>query len=144
MFYTHVEKSGNSILYRGYDDSGKRFSKKVDFQPSLFVESKTATEYKSLLGNKNLARKRFENMREAMDFVEKYKDVSGMNICGNTDYVAQFIQENYPDKIEFDGSKINIFKFDIEVDISDGYADTNTADKEVTSIFSHCLCIKTR
>ena len=54
-----------------------------------------------------------------------------------TNYITQFIQENYPDQIAFDINQINIASFDIEVDIRDGYADIEEADKEITSIAYH-------
>lgn len=133
-FYTSVEKYGTQILWRGYDAKGRPFSKKVKYEPTFYLPSKEETPYRALIGGGYLKPKRFDDMKEAREFVEKYKDVQGFDICGNTNYVAQFIQEKYPGKIEFDMNKINIFKFDIEVDISDGYADVDTADKQVTSI----------
>ena len=133
-FYTSVDRWGNNILWRGYEN-GKRFSRKVPFKPTLYLHTrKPGGEYRSLVGNKELHPKTFDSMSEAKQFVEEYKGISNMGIYGNTNYVAQFIQENYPGEIKFDMSAINIVSFDIEVDISDGYADIDTADKEITSI----------
>lgn len=132
-FYTSVERYGNNILWRGYKNS-KRFSQKVQFQPTLYISNKNGDEYRSLIGDKPVIPKRFENMAAAKDFAEQYKDVRGMDIWGNTNYVTQFIEENYPGEIKFDSSLINVVAFDIEVDISDGYANIETADKEITSI----------
>ena len=133
-FYTSVERFGNNILWRGYDN-GKRFSYRVPFKPTLYVHSpKRPGSFRSLIGNKTLTQMQFGDMREAKNFIEQYKDVGNFEIFGSTNYVAQFIQENYPDDIEFNIDDINIASFDIEVDISDGYADIETADKEVTSI----------
>ena len=132
-FYTSVERYGNNILWRGYEN-GRRFSKKVKFEPTLYHPAKDKTEYTSLLDNRYIQPKRFESMAETKDYLERYKDVSGFDIYGNTNYVTQFIQERYPNQIEFDINAINIFKFDIEVDISDGYPNMETADKEITSI----------
>lgn len=133
-FYTSVERFGNNILYRGYEN-GRRFSKKVQFEPTFYMPAKDEiTDFRSLLGGKPLKPKRFESMRDAKEFLERYKDVSGFDICGNTNYIAQFIQEKHPGKIEFDVSKINIAMFDIEVDIEHGYADTEQADKRINSI----------
>lgn len=135
-FYTSVERFGNTILWRGYNN-GKRFERKVKYSPTLFVTSRdknTETMYKTLVGELPLIPMKQDTMRDAKEFLEKYKDVHGMQLCGNTNYVSQFIQEHYPDAIDFDITKINIVSFDIEVDISDGYANINTADKEITSI----------
>ena len=132
-FYTNVERYGNNILWRGYEN-GRQFMKKVEFQPSLYLPAKTDTPFRTLIGQKPVAPKKFRTMGDTKDFIERYRDVSGFEVAGNTNYVAQFIQENYPDQIKFDMNLINIAKFDIEVDISDGYANIEEADKEITSI----------
>jgi len=133
-FYTSVERFGNNILWRGYKN-GRPFNEKVKFKPSLYYHTpKSTNEYRSLLDNRNLSKHTFDSMREAKEFIEQYGDVGNFKIYGTTNYVSQFIQHNYPGNIEFDPDLINIASFDIEVDISDGYADIETADKEITSI----------
>ena len=133
-FYTSVERFGNSILWRGYEN-GKRFERKVKFCPTLFVGGKDKdTKYRSLANNRPMSPVKMDSMKDAKDWIEQYKDVHGFEIAGNTNYVAQFIQEHYPSNIEFDITKINIVSFDIEVDISNGYPNMDTADKEITSI----------
>lgn len=132
-FYTSVERVGNMLLWRGYD-KGRAFQKKVKYEPTFYLPTKQDTKYRSLIGQKPIAPKRFDSMSDAKDFLEKYKDVSGFDVYGNVNYIAQFIQDKYPGNIEFDINLINIFKFDIEVDISDGYANMETADKQITSI----------
>lgn len=135
-FYTSVERFGNSILWRGYEND-RKFERKVQYSPTLFVASSDRgkdTGYKTLVGGTPLIPMKQDTMKDAKEFVEKYKDVHGMTLAGNTNYVAQFIQEHYPDNIDFDITKINIVSFDIEVDIGDGYANINEADKEITSI----------
>jgi len=118
-FYTNVERYGNSILWRGYEN-GKAFARKVKYQPTMYLPTRHETEYKSLLGNKPVAPKQFNDMSEVKNFLEQYKDVSGFDIYGNSNFITQFIQEKYPNDIKFDMSLINIFTFDIEVDVS-GY-----------------------
>jgi DNA polymerase elongation subunit (family B) len=135
-FYTNVERFGNNILWRGYEN-GRRFERKVEYSPTLFVTSKDKsknTGYRTLIGANPVVPMKQDTMRDAKEFLEKYKDVHGFEVCGSTNYIAQFIQEQYPNEIEFDASLINIASFDIEVDISDGYANINEADKEITSI----------
>ena len=132
-FYTSVERFINDILVRGYEN-GRPFQRKVKFKPTLYVRARDNATHKSLIGDVPLGATRFNSMIEARDFITQYKDVHGFDICGTMNYVTQFIQEEYPDEINFDMSKINICSFDIEVDISNGYADINAADKEITSI----------
>lgn len=119
-FYTSIERRGNNMLCRGYRN-GKSFSEKVSFSPTLFVPTRDETDYKTLIGEKPVAAVNFNNMYEAKEFVDQYKDVGNFEVFGTTNYVTQFIQENYPGDIEFDPSLINIVSFDIEVDIS-GYS----------------------
>jgi DNA polymerase elongation subunit (family B) len=132
-FYTSVERYGNNLLWRGYDN-GKRFSKKVPYKPILYTTTKEETEYKSLTGNKYLVPRMFDSMSDAKDFLERYKDVHGIEIYGNTNYPAAFIQEMYPGHIEYDMSLINIVMFDIEYDTTTGYTTTEEAAKPINSI----------
>ena len=121
-------------MWRGYE-KGRRFERKIKYSPTLFVVGKEQnTKYRSLVNNRPMSPVKMDSMKEAKEWIEQYKDVHGFEIGGNTNYVAQFIQEHYPNDIDFDITKINIVSFDIEVDISDGYADINAADKEITSI----------
>ena len=135
-FYTSVERYGQNILWRGYDANGKRFSKKVHFEPTLYCNTKDGepSNFTSLQGDIPLMPMKQDSMRHAKEFIERYKDVHGMTIAGSSNYVAQFIQQEYPNNVKFDPSKINIVSFDIEVDIADGYPDMDFADKEITSI----------
>lgn len=119
-FYTSVERFANSILWRGYEN-GKRFERKVKYCPTLYVGSKDATsKYRSLINNRPMNPIQMDSMKDAKDWIEQYKDVHGFEIAGSTNYVAQFIQEQYPDSVDFDVTAVNIVSFDIEVDIS-GY-----------------------
>lgn len=132
-FYTSVERAFNDIYVRGYEN-GRPFARKTRFKPSLYVRANANATHKSLLNDIPLGATRFDSMAEARKFVQQYEGVHGFEICGTTNYVAQYIQEEYPGTVDFDITKINICSFDIEVDISGGYADINSADKEITSI----------
>jgi len=132
-FYTNVERFINEIRWRGYEN-GRPFMRKVKFKPTLFVRARENATHKSLIGGVPLGATRFNSMTEARDWIGQYQDVHGFEIFGTQNYVTQFIQQEYPDDIQFDITKINIASFDIEVDISGGYADIDSADKEITSI----------
>jgi hypothetical protein len=132
-FYTSVDRIGNNLMVRGYEN-GRAFSHKVKYRPTLYVPTNEETDKISLLTRKYLKPMRFDSMTDAKAFVERYQDVVGFEVCGNTNYAAAYIQERWPGTINYDPSLVNIFQFDIEVDISEGYADVQTADKEITSI----------
>ena len=132
-FYTNVERFINDLYVRGYEN-GKPFARKVKFKPTLYVRARDNATHKSLVGDVPLGATRFDSCTEARDFLAQYQDVHGFDIFGTQNYITQYIQEEYPGEIKFDISKINIASFDIEVDISNGYANINEADKEITSI----------
>jgi len=133
-FYTNVDRIGNFILWRGYQ-AGRKFERKIKYEPTIFVGTNNKESmWKSLIDDSPLQATKKGTMKDTRIYIEDHKDVHGFKIAGNSNYVAQFIQEHYPDNIEFDPSLINIVSFDIEVDISDGYANINQADKEITSI----------
>ena len=135
-FYTSVERYGNNILWRGYENN-KRFERKVKFSPTLFVggDKSGQSQHKSLTTGRPMTSVTMDTMREAKDWVEQYKDVHGFEIGGTTNYVAQFIQQKYPSQVDYDVSQVNIVSFDIEVDIADGYPDMNTAEKEINPLY---------
>jgi DNA polymerase elongation subunit (family B) len=132
-FYTNIERYGNTLLWRGYEN-GKPFMRRVKYKPTLYMTTRGDTEYRTLLGKKPLESKKLDTMGDAKDFIERYKDVHGLEICGNTNYVASFIQEQYPGQIQYDMSLINIVMFDIEYDTTTGYTTTDEADKPINSI----------
>jgi hypothetical protein len=74
-FYTSVNRYGNSILYRGYSDNGSSIAQKYKFEPSLYIESKDPSKYRSFFG-KQLKPIKLASMRDAKEFVEKYDGVS--------------------------------------------------------------------
>ena len=36
-FYTSINKYGNTLLYRGYNDNGSAITKRIKFQPTLYL-----------------------------------------------------------------------------------------------------------
>lgn len=130
-FYTSVSRFGNDILVRGYRD-GQRYSDRVRFSPTLFVPSEKGT-WKSLDGLP-LADIKFDTMREAREFMQQYESTSNFKIYGNTNYIAQYIQENHPGKIEFDRDVINVTTIDIEVASDDGFPEPEDALHPVITI----------
>ena len=131
-FYTSVSRYGSNILYRGYSN-GSPVQQRIKFKPTLYVQSQKESEWKSLDGV-NVEPMKFDSMSEAKDFMELYKGVNGFNIYGNTNYVAQFIQERWSDEIEFDPNIINIVNIDIEVSSDEGFPEPDQAYYPVISI----------
>jgi|TARA_R100000081_G_scaffold50001_1_gene24014 DNA polymerase elongation subunit (family B) len=131
-FYTSINRFGNELLYRGYNN-GRPEKYRVRFEPTLYLESKQETNYKSIFGQ-NLFPKSFDTMRDANDFAKMYKEVKDINVYGTTNYIHQFIAERYPNDIEFNIDDINIVNFDIEVASDDGFPEPKDAAHPIISI----------
>ena len=106
-FYTNVQMVGDHFLVRGYED-GKHFAAREKFYPTLFVDSKRKTKYKTLDG---LPVEPVEpgTVRDCREFIKKYNDVENFNIYGNERFIYQYISEKYPEvEVKFDTEKIKV------------------------------------
>jgi len=135
-FYTNFTKYGNEILYRGFDN-GARIMRRVKYKPSLFVPTTENTEWKTLENN-SVKKITFDTMREANDFLEKYKDVNNFKIYGNDRFHYSFISDEFKESVEYDISKIVIANIDIEINSSNGMPSVMQAPEEITSITMKC------
>ena len=134
-FYTCVNRYGNQLLYRGYDN-GRRIQKKVKFQPTLFQVDKGGDYSLFEPGGSNikLSPTRFPSMRDAKEYIEKYDDVRGFEVHGMTNYITQFISEEFPKDIVFDIDKVNITSIDIEVHATEGFPEPDEAAFPINAI----------
>ena len=132
-FYTSVEQAGNRLLVRGYEN-GNRYSVRVPFNPTLFLPSKNYSEWRTLEGD-CVEPHQFGSIKEAREFVKKYKEVEDFEIHGNTRFLYQYIADGHPeDEIKFDSSKIRVFTIDIETAAENGFPNIEAADQEILAI----------
>ena len=132
-FYTNAFRHGKVIKYTGYEN-GKKVSFTIPFKPHLYVtSSKNKTDWHALDGTR-VEPIPFGSMKEATEFIKQYKDVPNFKIYGNTNYVAQYINEEFPGNIHWDRNIINVSSLDIEVKFGEGFPDPAIADQEVTAI----------
>lgn len=129
-FYTSVERYGKNLLYRGYEGN-RRVQRRVPFSPTLYVKDAAGT-VESIFGDK-LIPKNFTTMADAKAFLDSSTDF-GVEVFGNENYIAQYVQEMWPDDIPFDQDLINIVYTDIEVKAKDGFPEPEQADWPVDSI----------
>src|SRR6056300_921717 len=132
-FYTSVVRYGNSFLYRGYDDAGKKIAKKDFFKPKLFVPSKQDTGWRGLDGTM-IGEVEFDDMRQAKGWMEQYSDVSSFNVYGHSNFTHQYITSKFPRDIEFDRDLINVTTIDIETEYDDGFPEPRRVDQKITAI----------
>lgn len=131
-FYTHFTRIGNSIAVRGYRN-GKQFSEKVEYNPTLYMPSRTPTDYTTLDGQYVGAVSQ-GTMRDATEFVKKYEDVGNFKIYGSTNYPYVYINEAYQGKVDYDPSLIKIANIDIEVGSENGFPEPASASEPITAI----------
>jgi DNA polymerase elongation subunit (family B) len=132
-FYTNVQLIGNQFLVRGVEN-GKRFETRDEFFPTLFVNSKKDSKYKTLSGG-NVEPIRPGTVRDCREFYKKYDEVDGFEIYGNDRYIYQYISEKYPeDEVKFDISKIKLVTLDIEVASESGFPDVESCSEEILAI----------
>ena len=132
-FYTNVQLVGNQLLVRGYDN-GEHFMTREEFRPTLFVDSKRKTKFKTLDG-KYVEPIQPGFVRDCREFYKKYDGVEGFNIYGNERYIYQYISEKYPEEhIDFDISKIKLMTLDIETTAEQGFPDVQSCTEELLTI----------
>ena len=131
-FYTHAFRHGKVIKYTGYEE-GKKVSFTIPFKPTLYVSSPKKTNWHALDGT-SVEPMAFGSMSEATEFMKQYKDVPNFKIYGNTNYVAQHINEEFPGNIKWDRNLINVTSLDIECRFGEGFPDPADADQEITAI----------
>jgi DNA polymerase elongation subunit (family B) len=73
-------------------------------------------------------------MKEAQEFMGKYEDVSNLKVHGNINFVAQFINERFPNEIEPRLAFIDVGNIDIEVASDDGFPRPEQAAHPIISI----------
>ena len=77
---------------------------------------------------------KFETLKEATEYVERYKDVEGFNFYGQTQFQYQYITETYPKTINWDKDLIKLFSIDIETATENGFPNISEANEEILLI----------
>ena len=88
-FYTNVQMVGDNFLVRGYED-GKHFMNREKFYPTLFVNSKRKSKYKTLTGDVVEPIKP-GTVRDCREFIKKYADIENFDVYGNERFIYQYI-----------------------------------------------------
>ena len=106
---------------------------KTVFKPTLFLQSKTPTKYKTLDGV-TVAPVQPGTMKECREFIDQYSNVSGTKVYGFERYLYQFLSEQYPEEIEYDIDKIKLWSLDIETSSENGFPKPEEASEEILLI----------
>tara|TARA_B100000902_G_scaffold110578_1_gene112010 strand:+ start:1266 stop:3749 length:2484 start_codon:yes stop_codon:yes gene_type:complete len=130
-FYKSVIEHKGKLLVRGIHD-GKDYKEKIDFTPTLYSLTKSPTKFKTLDG-RNLNPIKFKNINDARRF---RRDVATQNspIYGLERFHYQYINDQFPDKINWDKKYIKIFTIDIETTCEEGFPDVENPIEELLCI----------
>ena len=131
-FYTNIQLAGDTILYRGYED-GEAVQYRTSFSPTLYVLSKKKEKFKTLDG-RNVAPVKFQNAREARDFIKKYEGVDNFEVHGYERFVYQYIRQEFAEEVDYNINQMKIYALDIEVQCENGFPDVEAAAEEMLSI----------
>ena len=132
-FYTNVQMVGDNFLVRGYEDD-KHFMTREKFYPTLFVNSKRKSKYKTLTG-KPVEPVKPGTVRDCREFIKSYSEVENFDIYGNERFIYQYISDKYSEnEVKFDIEKIKLVTLDIEVKSENGFPDVESAAEEILLI----------
>ncbi len=131
-FYTNVSLVGDGILYRAIEN-GVSVKRVVRYQPTLFFPSNTESEYRTL-DDQYVESVQPGTISDCRDFVKQYQGIPNFKIYGNTDYVYQYIGDEYPDEVDYDMSKIVVAHLDIETQCEHGFPQVDDPQEEVIGI----------
>ena len=130
-FYTNIILRGDTLFVRAIED-GKRVTKKVKPEPTLFVPTKKKTKHTTLTG-KYVQPVKFKSIYQAKDFIKNYEEQPGL-VFGQERYQYCYLSDNYPGIIEWNQDKILTLSIDIEVASENGFPDPAKAEEEVLAI----------
>lgn len=131
-FYTNAHRFGNRILCVGYEN-GQRFQVKESFSPRVFVKANKQSEFK-LLNGTPVEPMDFPDIRECANFIREYKDVEGFDIYGQTNFVYQYLSEQYKGEIKYNSKQVRIHIWDIETATEGGFPNIETANEAILLI----------
>ena len=130
--YTYVEKQGNNIYHRWVED-GEHFTEVTsEFDIPLYLRHPKG-EHLSIY-KEPLVEKKFDSVREAQDFINRYDGVDGMEVYGQTDFTQAFIAKYYSGPQQFNIKDFTIVSVDLEVEHADGFPEPAEAAKEIISV----------
>ena len=130
-FYINVIQHGNQLLVREVD-KGKRVSRRVKWQPKLYVPSPVGSEWKTLNGQP-LEPINFKSIKDARNFVQMHQDTPD-SVYGLDNYQYVYIGEEYPDYVNWEMSKMLTITLDIEVECENGFPEVSKAEEPLLCV----------
>lgn len=136
-YYTNVTIKFGKLCYRGYEidenETRKRVSGKLNYKPTLYLESETETEFHSLY-KKPLKEKKFDSISAARQFVKDYADVMPIYGYAPNRFEYDFLANSFPDVLEIGIDDICVGTIDIETTVEHGRMDVINVPEEILLI----------
>jgi DNA polymerase elongation subunit (family B) len=131
-FYASSNIYKNQLLVTRYEDK-KRIVERVQYEPYLFVPASNGA-YQTIFGDKR-ERKDFNSIRDAKEFIARYKDVKNFQFDGISNWPYLYIYDTYKQlNQQYDESTLSIVGIDIETAMEGGWSSPEEALNEVTAI----------
>lgn len=119
-------------MYRGIEN-GERIERGIKYSPKLFFRSDKEEQFKTLDGI-NVKSCSYMTIKDAKEFIYEHKDVVGFDLFGYHRFEYCYLEELFPNKIDFNFKKLKIINFDIECPDSESFPEPDRADTEIISI----------
>lgn len=123
---------GNDILYRGVEN-GNRVKRKIPYNPTLFVPTNKKTKWKTLDG-RAAEEFRVGSILDTNTFMKSHRNVSGLEIHGNLNYVYSYIADEFPTDVNYNFDDLVVAYIDIETECENGFPDYKSPNERVIAI----------
>tara|TARA_Y100000310_G_C20678363_1_gene814400 strand:+ start:666 stop:3191 length:2526 start_codon:yes stop_codon:yes gene_type:complete len=136
-FYTHIQRWGKTLLLRGYNSDGSRAVERVKYIPTLYAlnsENEDPDPLETLYGEPVVPLRDFEDMKDAKEQLNQYKNVDNFDVYGFDRFEYAFLNERFPGKVDYDLNMITVTNLDIETTSNDGFPEPEDANDEITAI----------
>lgn len=122
------------MLLLGRDQTGERFEQRVRYRPYLFIEHEGSAQYRTAIGQLPVRKKLFDSMYDASNYIKTYEGVENSVWYGSERWLYNFINDEFPDRVEFDLTKIRVGYIDIEVKSDNGFPNPMEGKEPIQAI----------
>ena len=126
--YSFIDRYGGFFYYK---ENGE--FKKTKCKPKLYIKTNKETKFKSIFGD-YLDEIKFNSYYDSREWIKEYKHVENFEIFGNQDPLCSFIDDKFPNEIQWDIDNINTAFIDIEVLSEEGFPHARYANYPITGI----------
>jgi DNA polymerase elongation subunit (family B) len=131
-YYTNIYYNFDQILVVE-NINGKKDYIREKFTPSVFLPSRSKTNYKSISGE-YLTEMTFDSYSSYKEFITKYKEIPDFHIHGDIASEYQYINKRYGTSVDYNFSDLDIMYIDIETSSEKGFPSIQDPEEQVIAI----------